>query len=413
MDISPATIIAGVFLLTYIGMALGRVPGLKIDRTGIAVVAATILLATRAVTPMEAARALDGATLILMFGLMILSAQFDIGGLYGAASRRIVAAAAEPHRLLALTVLIGGGLSMVLVNDIVVFAMVPILCQGLAARGRDARPYLVALAGAGNAGSAATLIGNPQNILIGQLGGLDFWQFFAVCAPPALVGLVCVYGAVRWVWRAELVAVASAEDRAIAAPDIDRPQLWKGLVAAAILIVLFATPAPREISTLGVAAVLLASARVPSRRLIAGIDWQLLLLIGCLFTITGALADALPTIGAGRFAALQAPDSLGVLAPVALVLSNTIGNVPATIFLVSVWPDLSAGTLYGLAVLSTLAGNLLLVGSLCNIIVAERAAMSGVRLTFADFARAGIPMTVVSLLFAVIWLAVGGWMPIH
>jgi Na+/H+ antiporter NhaD/arsenite permease-like protein len=194
--------------------------------------------------------------------------------------------------------------------------------------------------------------------------------------------------------------------------SIDRVQLWRGIIATLVLITLFATDVPRPVSVLAVTGVLLISRRISSRQLIAETDWQLLLLIGCLFVVTGALTAHLPEIGGGRLAALPAPESLSLLAPAALFLSNTIGNVPATIFLVSVWPHLAPGTLYGLAVLSTLAGNLLLVGSLCNIIVAERASANGVALSFADFARAGIPMTLASMLLAVLWLYAGGWMPV-
>jgi len=307
---------------------------------------------------------------------------------------------------------VSGVLSAMLVNDIVVFAMTPILCLSLKGRGLDARPYLMALAGAGNAGSAATLIGNPQNILIGQAGKLGFWDFVAVCGPPAIMGLLCVYVAIRWVWAKELHAGPALGEAG--APEIDTRQIIKALIATVALLALFATPLPREIAALAVAAVLLASRTVYSRKLVSSVDWQLLLLIMCLFVVTGAFAAtglaqrALADIGQGGFLS----DTLATLAPGALVLSNTIGNVPATILLLSLWPDLAPGTLYGLAILSTLGGNLLLVGSLCNLIVAERAAASGVAITFRDFARAGVPMTVASMSLAVLWLWGGGWMPL-
>jgi Na+/H+ antiporter NhaD/arsenite permease-like protein len=161
-----------------------------------------------------------------------------------------------------------------------------------------------------------------------------------------------------------------------------------------------------------VAALLLASRRVASGSLLTAVDWQLLLLIACLFVVTGAFAASLNTAAVDALRVVPPPESLRVLAPAALLLSNTIGNVPATILIVSVWPTLAAGTLTGLALLSTLAGNLLLVGSLCNIIVAERAAQHGTPLTFRDFARAGVPMTVASMLVAALWLRAGGWMPV-
>src|SRR5262249_51604157 len=174
------SLIIVVFALTYVGMALGRIPGLKVDRTGIAMIAAAVLVAVGAVPAGEIVGAIHFPTLLLMGGLMILSARLGAAGFYDAAASWIARQAGRPLRLLALTIVVGGGLSALLVNDIVVFAMTPPLCAGLAARRLDPRPFLFGLAAASNAGSAATLIGNPQNIMIGQVGGLDFWWVSAV-----------------------------------------------------------------------------------------------------------------------------------------------------------------------------------------------------------------------------------------
>ena len=196
--------------------------------------------------------------------------------------------------------------------------------------------------------------------------------------------------------------------------ELNRAQTFKALAATIILLALFASPWPREIMALAVAAALLVSRKVHSRALIAAVDWQLLLLIACLFVVTGAFAttgiatDLLRAAGAHAIA----PDSLKTMVPGSLLVSNTIGNVPATILILSLWPSLPAGALYGLALLTTLAGNLLLVGSLCNLIVAERAAATGVKLTFGDFARAGVPMALTSMAIAAIWLWAGGWLPV-
>ncbi len=401
-----------VFIFTYIGMALGRVPGLALDRTGIAVMAVAFLLASGVMSFGAAGTAIDAPTVVLMFALMILSAQFSAAGVYDASAGGIAAAELHPKYLLALVVAVAGGLSALLVNDIVVFAMAPILCLGLRARGLDPKPYLMALAGAGNAGSAATLIGNPQNILIGQAGHLGFWPFLAVCGPPAAAALLCVYGAVWVMWRKELAQPALPPHPQ--AHRLNRPQAIKGLIATAMLLGLFATPLPREIMALAVAAALMVSRKVHSRAMIAAVDWQLLLLIACLFVVTGSFAatgiaaDILQSANAFGIS----PDSLAAMLPGALLVSNTIGNVPATILILSLWPSLPAGALYGLALLTTLAGNLLLTGSLCNLIVAERAAATGVRLTFADFARAGVPMALTSMALAAIWLWAGGWLPL-
>ena len=408
---STALVVA-VFLATYAGMALGRVPGLRIDRTGIALFAVAALLAFGAIDVAAIGRAQDVPTLVLLFALMILSAQFAHAGLYDLCARRITLARKSPRMLLAMTVFVAGALSAILANDIVVFAMTPLLCHGLMARGLDPRPFLIGLAGGSNAGSAATLIGNPQNILIGQVGGLDFWTFLTVCAPPALAALAIVVWTVDRVWRAELAAPGTAP-RWTTAPTTDRWEIAKGTAVTVLLVGLFATPFPHEISALALAALLLASRRMASRTMIGSVDWHLLLLFACLFTVTAALSAT----GLGRDglewlkAADLLPGSLAVLAPLALIVSNGIGNVPAVILITTVWPDAPEGTMYGLALLTTLAGNLLLVGSLANVIVAERAQAVGVRLGFRDFARAGVPMTLASIAVAVLWLGIGGWMP--
>jgi len=407
-----SSLVVVVFALTYVGMALGHVPGLKIDRTGITLIAAAILLATEAVSFGAATTAIDGATLVLMFALMILSAQFAGAGFYDGCAARIVAARAHPHVLLALVIAAGGVLSAILVNDIVVFAMTPILCVGLRGRGLDPKPYLMALAGAANAGSAATLIGNPQNILIGQVGKLGFWDFAAVAGPPAILGLLCVYAGVRLMWAKELDAPAQPGNPVSAAED--RWQIGKAAVATVALLALFASPLPREVAALAVAAALLVSRTVQSHKLVAAVDWPLLLMIACLFIVTGAFAGT--GVGTKLLEVSAAygftPHSLMTLVPGALLASNTIGNVPATILIVSLWPDLPAGALYALAILTTLAGNLLLIGSLCNLIVAERAQAMGVRLSFGDFARAGVPVTLSSMALAALWLWCGGWLPL-
>ena len=413
-------VILSVFVATYIGMALGRVPGLRIDRTGIALIAATVLIASGAIGINAAAGFVDLATMMLLFGLMILSAQFGVSGFYDGCAALITRMAGRPQVLLAATIVVGAGLSAVLVNDIVAFAMTPLLCAGLRARGLNPVPFLIALACATNAGSAMTIIGNPQNILIGQVGRLDFLTFLAICAPPALACMAVVYAVVALQWRGRWTDGASAPIPGAAAEAAAVPifgnrwQFLKAVAATVVLLALFLTPVPREIGALAIAALLLASRKVASRDMIEAVDWNLLLLFVGLFMVTGALG-ATP-VANGAVEALSGrhllPDRLTVLAPLSLVMSNTIGNVPSVILLLKLWPAPPAGALYALALLSTFAGNLLLVGSLANLIVAERAAASGVRLGFRAHARAGIPVTLVSTALGSAWLWAIGAVPV-
>jgi Na+/H+ antiporter NhaD/arsenite permease-like protein len=406
-----AALTLSVFIVTYIGMALGRVPGLRLDRSGIALIAAVVLVALGAITPEQIGGVIHFPTVILLFALMIVSARFAGAGFYDFCAAWIAEHRGGATTLLALTVIVGGLLSAVLVNDVVVFVMTPLLCTGLLRRGLDPRPYLAALAGASNAGSAATLIGNPQNIVIGQVGGLHFLTFTAVCAIPALLALGLVFFTVRFVWSKSLKGVITPRDPA-ALPAYDRPETLKATVATLALLAMFLTPLSREMSALLVAAVLLMSRRFSSRDMLTSVDWPLLLLFVGLFVVNGALAETGATSDAMIWLAERnwLPDRLSLMAPMALLASNTVGNVPTVVMLLTVWRDIPEGALYALALLTTFAGNFFLVGSIANLIVAERAAQAGVRFGFVDQARAGVPMTLLSMAVAIGWLRLGGWL---
>ncbi len=406
-----ATLSVTVFVLTYLGMALGRVPGLAVDRTGVALLGLIVLLASGDLSMEEAGAAIDMPTITLLFALMILSAQFEHSGFYGWLAHRIVHAARNPKLLLVTLIAATGVLSAIFTNDVVVFALTPLVAAGLMSQKLDPRPYLIGLAGAANAGSAATLIGNPQNILIGQAGGLDFWTYMAFAAPPTIASLAIVFVSVAATWKLEPGNGLAPADAPPA--RIDRFQLAKGLAAVALLIGLFMTPLARELAALAVAGLLLLSRRLSSRAMIGAVDWHLLLLFTCLFGVTTAFAKTGLAQEGLEWLAAQGlmPDRLSVLTPLTLAASNTIGNVPAVILMIKLMPDLSHGVLTALALLSTFAGNLLLTGSLCNIIVAERAAAGGVSLSFLDFARSGIPMTLASLAVTAGWLWATGLIP--
>jgi Na+/H+ antiporter NhaD/arsenite permease-like protein len=399
-------LVVATFIAVYVGMALGRWPGLKVDRTGIAVLGAILLYSTGVVTNAAVLAAIDFPTLIVLFGLMVLSAQFAACGFYDWCSARIAATHASPVAILALTVAVAGVLSAVLANDIVVFAMTPMLVKGLRERRLDPRPYLIALASAANAGSTATVIGNPQNILIGQVGRLDFWGFVVACGPPAVFALLTVFLVVWITWRRKLSPLAT-RNGAVVIPPVDRFGVGKGVVATVVLLALFGSRLPHVSDVLVVTAVLLLSRRLATREVLGLVDWHLLALLGGLFIVTAALAETgLPgdVLDALKAAGISA-SGLPAMTLLTLVGSNTIGNVPTVVLLVTVLKDLPSEALYTMAALSTLAGNLLVVGSLANIIVVERAKEAGVTLSFFEHARCGIPIAVISLALAVAWFA--------
>jgi Na+/H+ antiporter NhaD/arsenite permease-like protein len=409
-----AAIVLLVLILTYFGMAAGRIAWLQVDRTGIALLAVIALLATGAMTLDDFGSAVDMPTLALLFAMMIISAQLAESGFIDLCARTITDTRGGAAALLALTVAIGGGLSAFLANDILIAAMAPLLIAGAQNRGLDPRPFAIALAASTNAGSAATMIGNPQNILLGAMGRLDFWHFFAVCAVPALFSLLVVFGVVWLQWHRRIddggtiavIDIPPPPPPPTTAHTLDRVQAIKGGVAVLLLLLLFLTSLPRETGALIIAALLLANRKITSRTMINAVDWPLLLLVSCLFAITGTLNHA--GIAAQLLAFLDShgllPSSLLLLTPFSLVTTNAIGSLPSAMLLFQVWQVPPENVLYALSLLSTLSGNLLLSGSLTNVLIAERAERMGTRLTFTDHARAGIPIVVLSLAFAIFWL---------
>jgi len=412
-----AAIVLLVLILTYLGMAAGRIAWLRVDRTGIALLAVIALLASGQMTLDDFGSAVDMPTLALLFAMMIVSAQFAESGFIDLCARTIIGWGGGTAGLLAVTVAIGGALSAVLANDILIITIGPLLIAGAQSRGFDPRPFAIALAAATNAGSAATLIGNPQNIVLGAIGHLDFWTFLEINGVPALFALFVVFAVVWLQWRRRIRDAIPPEEReppVVPAHPLDRNQMIKAVIALIALLVLFSTSLPREIGALIIAALLLANRKITSRTMIAAVDWPLLLLVACLFAITGSLNDS--ALAAKALGFLDdyglLPNNLLLLAPFAVVTSNTIGSLPSAMLFLQIWPTPPPAVLYSLALLSTLAGNLLLSGSLTNLLIAEQAERIGPRLSYRDHARAGVPIAVLSLAFAVIWLVLTQTLPL-
>jgi Na+/H+ antiporter NhaD/arsenite permease-like protein len=393
-----------VFALVYVGMMLGTLPRLAIDRTGIALLGAIVLLATGRVGVDEAWQSIDVPTIALLVGLMVVSAQLRLGGFYGLVTRRLTEGELAPGALLAVVVAVAGALSAVLVNDIVCLAMAPVLVDVCARRRLDPVPFLLALACAANVGSAATLIGNPQNMLIGQALHLSFAGYLRDASLPTLLGLAAVWLLVRTAtrgrWHAETAPPVLAES------PFDRWQTAKGLLVLVAVVALFlCTGLPRELVALGGAGVLLVSRTTASRDTLGLVDGQLLLLFVGLFIVNHAFAvtglpQRLLTDLAAHGVDLRAPAWLfGVTA----LLSNVVSNVPAVMLLLPAATHHQAGPVLALA--STLAGNLIVVGSIANIIVVEQAARLGVAIDWRTHARVGVPVTILTLAIAAGWLA--------
>jgi Na+/H+ antiporter NhaD/arsenite permease-like protein len=398
-------VVLAVFLVVYAGMIAGGFPRLALDRTGVALLGAIALLASGKVSPEAARDAVDVTTIALLFGLMVVSAQFRLGGFYTRITERIASAPAGPVALLGMLIAVSGLLSAILANDIVCLAVAPILAAACARRSLDPVPFLLGLACASNVGSAATLIGNPQNMLIGQTLRMSFGGYLLEAAVPCVLGLAATWGILAFLYqgrfRRELV-VPEPES-----PSFSAWQTGKGAVVTGALMVLFvATPWPREILALCAAAVLLLSRHMASRKMLALVDWQLLVLFVALFVVNHALAaSGMLSSAMGALAGVGIdPREPAVLFGGTVVLSNLVSNVPATMLLLPAAVHPQAGAI--LALSSTLAGNLIIVGSIANIIVVEQAGRLGVRVSWAAHARVGIPVTVATLAIAAVWLSI-------
>jgi Na+/H+ antiporter NhaD/arsenite permease-like protein len=400
-----------IFIATYLGVALGRIPGLMLDRTGTALLGAIAMIVGGAVSFPQAVQAVDLPTVVLLYALMVVSAQLRLGGFYTRTAFWITSVLVHPRFFLMAVMLTSAALSAVLANDIVCLAFTPVLTLSLLSGRRNPVPYLLGLAIASNIGSAATVIGNPQNMLIGQVGRLVFDRFFFWCAPPSAAALLLGYLLLCWFFRRDFQRRAETPDATEilrTLPRFDRWQCLKGLTAVGSLLALFLTTIPREMSAIAAAGVLLCSRRLKSREMLQLIDWHLITLFCALFVLvhglesTGAPARLLETLRSARVD-LHDPFTLSAIS---VVLSNLVSNVPAVMLLIKFLDPGRLDQWYALALSSTFAGNLITIGSIANLIVIEQAAACGVNITFRDHARVGVPITVLSLAVLAAWIAV-------
>ena len=395
--------VAAIFLIVFLGMILGEIPGLGLDRTGVALLGAIALLAAGRINVENVWRTVDTPTIALLFSLMIVSAQFRLSGFYSYLVRRVGALALPPVLLLGLIIAVAGGLSAVLANDIVCLAVTPVLVEVCSRRGFNPLPFLLGLACASNVGSAATLIGNPQNMLIGQVLGVKFLNYLGYALLPSVIGLALVWAVVAFYFRGRWYRLV--EIPGFATPVYNQWQTSKGMVIlGGVMLFFLFIPLPREIVGLTAAGILLLSRKMRSREMLGLVDWNLLVLFISLFVVihcvqSAGLFDTLINELNFRSLDLGRPEHLFW---VCLLLSNLVSNVPAVMFLLpaAVHP-LSAPVL---ALSSTLAGNLFIVGSIANIIVFEQAARLGVDISWREHARVGIPITVLTLAVAAGWL---------
>ncbi|MBU1054120.1 MAG: anion transporter [Proteobacteria bacterium] len=399
-----------IFCLAYLGIALGKIPRFSIDRVGFAVLGAIGMIVFGILTPESAFRSIDLPTILLLYSLMIISAQLRLGGFYTWVALKIVPFYSRPKLSLFVTMIVSALLSAILANDIVCFAFTPILAFSLIEAKLNPLPFLIGLAVSSNIGSAATIIGNPQNILIGQAGHLDFLEFFYWCAPPSLLALLVSYFIILLIYRKRIYEpgkVISTSHNQSQQP-FNKWQTTKGLFAVLVLIALFFSSIPREISAIGIAGVLLCSRKIKTREITGLVDWHLITLFCALFIIIqGVSQSGYIEIVMNKLAGIgMQMYNLPALTGLSAILSNLFSNVPAAMLLIRFLDPLEPAQWYTLATSSTFAGNLFLLGSIANLIVVEQASNFNIKISFLKHAAVGIPVTLVSLLILIAWISI-------
>jgi Na+/H+ antiporter NhaD/arsenite permease-like protein len=394
-----------VFFCTYAVVALGRLPGLRLDRAGAALVGASLMVGFGALSLEDAYRAIDLDTIVLLVGMMILVANLKLAGFFGLAARWVAERTRHPLSLLAGVILISGTLSAFLVNDTVCLMLTPLVAELALRLRRNAVPYLLSLAMASNIGSTATITGNPQNILIGSFSSVPYAQFAGALAPVAALGLLVLFVLVALMFHREFL-VRSRFEVPTERARVHRALLIKAVIAAfGMIAAFFAGVPPAEVAIIA-GALLLLTRRLKPERVYREIDWALLLLFAGLFVVVRGTEQALLTPEVLAWAERLTLDEPAMLALVSAALSNIVSNVPTVLVLkpfVAALPHPGRAWLV-LAMASTLAGNLTIVGSIANLIVVERARRQRVEINFWTYLKLGLPVTLITIAIGVWWM---------
>jgi Na+/H+ antiporter NhaD/arsenite permease-like protein len=395
-----------VFAVSYLVFALGKLPGMKIDRPGMAIIGAVLMVAFRIVPASEALRFIDFGTLVLLFSMMLVVGYLRLTGFFEWVAEQIITRL-KPRQLLPTIICITGVLSAFFVNDIICLVMVPFALAATRRMGLKPLPYLLAVATSANIGSVATITGNPQNMLIGSFSGIGYRTFLWHLAPVAIIGLALDWLIIHRMCRDHCVP-GEVERAAAATLHVPTSALRKPAIVIALVLVGFLAGAPPAmVAAVGAALMLITRTRNP-RQVYDEVDWGLLVFFVGLFVIVGGAENAGLTGHLLGFAERTNLENPAIFTVVTAALSNVVSNVPVVMLLKSLVPsfhDPHTGWLV-LAMASTLAGNLTITGSVANLIVVERAqAEADVHVGFWDYSRVGIPVTVATLVVGWAWLA--------
>jgi Na+/H+ antiporter NhaD/arsenite permease-like protein len=393
-----------ILIIVLIVFTLGKSPIFRVDRAGAAIIGATLMIVTGVLSFDEAVRVVDYRTIILLFAMMLISSYMNIIGVFDHLGQYTMNRVRTPKGLLAVVIAVSGGLSAILINDIVCLLFTPVLIAICKRLKLQPLPYLLAIPLASNIGSAATLIGNPQNILIGSLSQISFAWYLKVALPISVLGLLLTYFALIRLYAKNLVQPFELPSDHIRVKPIPRFLLIKGsLVMLGVVVGFLIDLEPALVASFG-AAVLLITRRLKPNKVYAGIDFNLLIIFIGLFVVVGGVeSTGLLALTLGQIEKVN----LQLFQVLTVVLSNIVSNVPAVMLLkFMIPPEQSAVWWANMAIFSTIAGNLTVTGSVANLIVVELAKKNGVTIRFLDYLKIGFPITVTLVIIGMIYFRV-------
>jgi len=399
-----------IFALTYFVIAAGKLPRLRLDRVGAALAGAVAMVAIGGLGEREALAAVDFPTLGLLLGMMIVVANLRLSGALGAAARALIARSRSGFGILAMTILASGVLAAFFINDVVCLALAPIVIELAEMVDTAPAPFLLALATASNIGSAATITGNPQNMIVAGFAHLGYRAFVLRMAPAAIAGLAIDYAVIAFIYRMELRAIGPRAAAIRLRPV--RGSAWFRAKSAAIAIgalAAFVLGYRTDLTALAAGAISLFTRRVKPGRVYRLVDWTMLLMFGGLFIVvagaeqTGFQNALVRSIGVGRLT------NTAVLTVVVAALSNLVSNVPAVMLFRPLYHSLALGPQAALVIAgaSTFAGNLTVVGSIANLIVIEQARRERIEIGFGEYMRVGVPVTILTMAAGIAMIAAG------
>jgi Na+/H+ antiporter NhaD/arsenite permease-like protein len=393
-----------IVTLSLIGIALGRLPTVKLNRASIAFVGASLLIALNIESVASAWQRIDGDIIVLLLSLMIVNTVLTHARFFQLMTYLTVRGVKTTFGLMSSLVIVTGVLSAFFFNDIIVIMLTQMVISVTQALKRDPVPYLLALVMSANIGSVATLTGNPQNLIVGLRSGISFLEFLLALAPVAAIGLGLLIFVLVVSYPREFIRVPLTPPT-LEPPNASPRLLIRTLTITGLMLVAFMTGYSVTAAAMIAASAMLLLGRSPSDNVLRDIDWNVLIVFAGLFIVVGSLdsVQLTPLIAAAIDPLLERNDLL--LGGLTLILSNLLSNVPTVLVLSPIVEPLESTRAWlTLAVASTLAGNFTVLGSVANLILIELARKLGVTISFMSYLRVGVPVTLLTLLIGIIYL---------